>query len=82
LKYSVEVRQPLKLAKMRAQGLNPWHTPEAEVKRANATAKANRRRARNWTVEEYRARQAAASKANRERKRLREMNLLIEENAK
>jgi hypothetical protein len=63
LRYSVEVAKPIekaqiKLAEMRAEGLNPGHGGEAAKKRGAKLAESNRKRALNLTPEQRRKRRA------------------------
>jgi len=72
LRYSVDVRQPLKLAQvklaaLRAQGISPGHGGEAAKKRGAKIAESNRRRALNLLAAERRARRAVQQREYRRR---------------
>jgi hypothetical protein len=74
LRYSVDVRQPIKLAQqrlaeMRAQGLDPGHGGEAAKIRGAKLAQSNRRRAMNLTPDAWRERRAAQERLRRRGKR-------------
>ena len=72
LRYSVEVRQPIKaanakLAVLRKQGISPGHGGDAALKRGAKLALSNRRRALNLTPDEWRSRKAAQQREYRHR---------------